>query len=62
MKATCEKIGCDESAVAQARLWEAAVARACSDHATDLVEFIGQHMESLGVEMVSQSQGQNGTQ
>ncbi|MXX53170.1 MAG: hypothetical protein F4Z35_04325 [Dehalococcoidia bacterium] len=60
MKATCEKIDCGKSAVAQARLGEVAVARACSDHAADLVEFIRQHMEGLGVEMATQPLRNNG--
>ena len=55
MKATCEKIDCNRSAIAQARLGEVAVARACMDHAPDLVEFIGLYMGGSGAEMPTQS-------
>ena len=36
MRPACEKLDCDEPAVAQARFGEVTVARACSDHAPDL--------------------------
>ena len=44
MKATCEKPDCGETAVAQARIGEVAVARACLSHWPDLVKFINQQM------------------
>ena len=55
MKAACEKPGCGEPAVAQARFGEVAVARACTVHAPDLVEFINQHIGSSEPGLVTQN-------
>ncbi len=44
MKVICGKLDCGKPAVVQARFGEVAVARACLDHAPDLVEFINQHI------------------
>ena len=61
MKAACEKPGCGEPAVAQARFGEVAVARACADHAPDLVEFINQHIGASEPEPITRPIGQNRT-
>ena len=46
MKVTCEKPECGDTAVAQARFGEVTVARACTGHWPDLVEFINQQMRA----------------
>ena len=61
MKAACEKPDCGEPAVAQARFGEVAVARACTVHAPDLVEFINQHIGASEPGLVTQPVTQNGT-
>ena len=62
MKGTCEKSDCGETAVAQARIREVAVARACSDHWPDLVEFISRHVGNWEPWPVTQPAGQNGSE
>ena len=44
MRAACEKPDCGKPAVVQARFGEVAVARACADHAPELIEFTNQHI------------------
>ncbi len=61
MRTTCEKPGCGKPAVVQARFGEVVVARACLDHAPDLVEFINQRIGASEPELVAQSVSQNGT-
>ena len=60
MKATCEKPGCGEPAVAQARFGEVTVARACPDHEPELIEFINQHIGASEPGLVTQPVSQNG--
>ena len=56
MRATCEKPGCGEPAVAQARFGEVTVARACPDHEPELIEsinrYIGPSEPGLGTQPV----------
>ena len=59
MKATCEKPDCGETAVAQARFGEVAVARACSGHWPDLVESINQHVGKREPGLIMRPEGQN---
>ena len=61
MKATCEKLGCGEPAVAQARFGEVTVARGCPDHVPDLIQFINQHIGASAPGPVTQPVMQNGT-
>ena len=44
MRTTCEKLDCGKPAVAQVRLGDVVVARACLDYTPELVEFIGRHL------------------
>ena len=61
MKANCEKLDCGSPAVVQARFGEVAVARACSDHAPELVEFINQDIGASEPGLVTQPVRQNRT-
>ena len=61
MRAACEKLDCGKPAVVQARFGEVAVARACSDHELDLVEFINRYIGPSERELVTQPVRQNGT-
>ncbi len=61
MRAACEKLDCGKPAVAQARFGEVAVARACSDHAHELIEFINHRIGASERELVTQPVRQNGT-
>ena len=61
MRATCEKLDCGRSAVVQARFGEVSVARACLDHAPELVEFINQHIGASEPGLVTQPVRQNRT-
>ena len=61
MKAACEKLDCGKPAAIQARFGEVAVARAGSDHAPDLVEFINQDIGASEPGLGTQSVTQNGT-
>ena len=60
MKAACEKPGCGEPAVAQARFGEVTVARACPDHEPELIEFINQHIGVSEPGLVTQPVMQDG--
>ncbi len=60
MKAVCEKPGCGEPAVAQARFGEVTVARACPDHEPELIEFINQHIGASEPGLVTQPVMQDG--
>ena len=61
MRATCEKQRCGKPAVVQARFGELAVAKACSDHAPELVKFINQYIGASEPGLVAQPVRQSGT-
>ena len=61
MRAACEKLDCGKPAVVQARFGEVAVARACSDDAPELIEFINQHIGASEPGSVTQPVRQHGT-
>ncbi len=60
MRTTCEKPGCGKPAVVQARFGEVTVARACPDHAPELIEFVNRHIGASEPGLVTRSAKQNG--
>ena len=60
MRTACEKPGCGKPATAQARFGEVTVARACPDHAAELIEFVDRHIGASEPGLVTRSARRNG--